>query len=329
MEIWEDYDRVYHYTTLAGLKGILDTQSLHATHYKYVNDSTEMARMLPKLVELLHPVAREIILALSKQHPEVAAKVKKLGGLEAASRSETEKFVRMLSRVTFGSPMQNRSYYQPYMVSFCGHKSPYERANGLLSQWRAYGKDTGYALVFKTKELVDLLKAECARYVYSPGHMSDVVYEGDEEGFKKEFQNLVDVSRNLIRSILLGIDANFEPLYIPFITGVSRYKHEGFREEQEVRILVSPLSRLDAEEVKRKDPKSWEPHAHKTLKEVHFRDNLSPYIALFGGEKESLPIERIIVGPHANKELRAERLKKYLAIKDISIEVSCSQTPFM
>ena len=53
----------------------------------------------------------------------------------------------------------------------------------------------------------------------------------------------------------LGKMPEFDPLYLPFITGVSRYKHQGFREEQEVRILMSPLSQLDLDEVKEKDPK--------------------------------------------------------------------------
>jgi hypothetical protein len=159
--------------------------------------------------------------------------------------------------------------------------------------------------------------------------MSNVIYEGDEEGFKKEFQSLIDVSRELMRDVFLSKMPEFDPLYLPFITGVSRYKHQGFREEQEVRILMSPLSELDLEEVKEKDPKSWDSHRHKTIKDVRFRENLSPYISLFDDVEELLPIERIIVGPHLNKELRKERLIRYLAMKNMKIDVSCSQTPLI
>jgi hypothetical protein len=82
MEVWEDYDRVYHYTTQAGLKGILQSQTLHATHYKYLNDFTEMQQILPKLVELLCPEARNILAALAKQHKRAADEINHRGGIE-------------------------------------------------------------------------------------------------------------------------------------------------------------------------------------------------------------------------------------------------------
>ena len=210
--------------------------------------------MLPKLVELLHPAAREVLAGLAKQHKQVFERLNQLGGVDAAAKSETQKFVDVLYKITFGSATRDRNYYQPYVVSFCGHKAVYERDNGLLSQWRAYGKDAGYAIVFDTKRLVALMKVECAKHIYGPEHMGNAIYEGDEEGFKGEFQALIDVSRELVRDVFLGKMPEFDPLYLPFITGVSRYKHQGFREEQEVRILMSPLSQLDLDEVKEKDP---------------------------------------------------------------------------
>ena len=148
MDIWEDYDKVFHYTTQMGLKGILQTHALHATHYKYLNDHTEMTQMLPKLVELLHPAAREVLAGLAKQHKQVFERLNQLGGVDAAAESETQKFVDVLYKITFGSATRDRNYYQPYVVSFCGHKAVYERDNGLLSQWRAYGKVAGYAYCF-------------------------------------------------------------------------------------------------------------------------------------------------------------------------------------
>jgi hypothetical protein len=242
-------------------------------------------------------------------------------------KNEVKKFIDVLYKTTFGRAAQDKSYYQPYVVSFCGHRGAYERDNGLLSQWRAYGKDVGYAIVFDTRKLTELMKAECAKHVYSPCHMCDVVYEGDKEGFRKEFQALSDGSRELLRAVFLGQDANFEPLYLPFIVGVSRYKHQGFREEQEVRMLMSPASEMDVEEARKKDKKSWEPHRHKTIKKVRFRENFAPFISLFDDVAEHLPIVRIIIGPNPDKELRKERLIRFLAINNLRIDVSCSQTP--
>ena len=38
MDIWEQYDLAFHYTTQAGLVGILESQALYATHFAYLND---------------------------------------------------------------------------------------------------------------------------------------------------------------------------------------------------------------------------------------------------------------------------------------------------
>ena len=35
-------DELYHYTGIHGLKGIIESQTLWATHYKYLNDAEEV-----------------------------------------------------------------------------------------------------------------------------------------------------------------------------------------------------------------------------------------------------------------------------------------------
>ena len=58
-------------------------------------------------------------------------------------------------RITLGLEGGTR-FFQPFVVSFCGHNEKehyYERQHGLLSMWRAYGKDVGYALVFERQKL--------------------------------------------------------------------------------------------------------------------------------------------------------------------------------
>jgi hypothetical protein len=49
------YKRLFHYTTWNGLMGILDSHSLWATHYKFLNDSSEIILFKDKLLELLLP----------------------------------------------------------------------------------------------------------------------------------------------------------------------------------------------------------------------------------------------------------------------------------
>ncbi len=51
---------------------------------------------------------------------------------------------------------------EPYICSFCNHAgdNEYERNNGLLSQWRGYGGEGRFALVFDTSGLDRLLSCE-------------------------------------------------------------------------------------------------------------------------------------------------------------------------
>jgi hypothetical protein len=52
VDIWEEHDVVYHYTTQSGLKGMLESQTFHATYFAFLNDSQEIYQIRPRLVEI-------------------------------------------------------------------------------------------------------------------------------------------------------------------------------------------------------------------------------------------------------------------------------------
>lgn len=60
MEVWEVHDLVYHYTTLSGLKGILESQSLYATNFAFLNDSREIHQIRPRLEEAILTIATKL-----------------------------------------------------------------------------------------------------------------------------------------------------------------------------------------------------------------------------------------------------------------------------
>ena len=67
----------------------------------------------------------------------------------------------------------------------------------------------------------------------------------------------------------------------------------------------------------------------KPEKERKFRNKngqLTPYIELFSSPDIELPIERIIVGPHKEKEARAAALR--VMLRNTKIEITCSDIPF-
>ena len=57
-EIHQKHPFVYHYTSRAGLEGILTTQTLFATHYRYLNDRSEIEHMRTALIRNLQHVMK-------------------------------------------------------------------------------------------------------------------------------------------------------------------------------------------------------------------------------------------------------------------------------
>ena len=127
-------DTLYHYTSLSGLLGIVDTQVLRASDIRYMNDSVELRHTLDLLSSHIRGRIR-----VGTDHPELLTKL-----LDWLS-----------SRVT-GGPML-------FGASF--------RANGnLLSQWRGYSAHgKGVSLGFRPEDIrqcADRQGFQVARCIY-------------------------------------------------------------------------------------------------------------------------------------------------------------------
>lgn len=110
-----------------------------------------------------------------------------------------------------------------------------------------------------------------------------------------------------------------------FMGCISRYKHCGFKEENEVRIVALPT--IQNEEYLRLAKEKG--FTSKPEKERKFRTKngkLIPYIELFNSTDIVLSIERIIVGPHKEKESRASALR--VMLKSTNIEITVSDIPY-
>ena len=124
----EVYEKLYHYTTWDGLLGILQTHSLWATHYKFLNDYSEIVLFRNKLVSYILPYVREECEKLVKESPDIKQRISQEGGMSKSIQLDAELIVDTQYRV-IGDEI--------YILSFCGqHKNPYINNNGLLSQWR-------------------------------------------------------------------------------------------------------------------------------------------------------------------------------------------------
>lgn len=310
----EVYKKLYHYTTWDGLYGILNkNKSLWATHCNFLNDYSEIVFFKSKLIEFLLPHVLQKTNELIVKSSDIKKMVNEKGGSNAVAKHEIKILVNAIYKATG---------YEFYIASFCGeHKEDeYINQNGLLSQWRGYGRDGGFALVFDTLKLEKILQSEYSRFAYIHFFLADVIYSGDEEKFKDELSEPMDDITNhvieMIHNMALGKDEppDAEKAYPAFVQCISRYKHQGFKEENEVRIVAYPDDAFQ----------------EKQEKEQKFREKNGewiPYIELFNSPDILLPIEKIIVGPHKEKEARASALR--IMLRNTGIDVTVSDIPYI
>ena len=326
MKVSERYKRLYHYTTWGGLVGIIENRCLWATHHRFLNDYSETLLLKDKLIELAKPIVQEESRKFVDGHPDqrrIMKIIETSSGFDAVVDHNTDVLVRgMYATVPSDGP---------YITSFCGEsKDEYINANGMLSQWRGYGQDGGFALVFDTQRMGCMLVKEYERLAYSHIELDRVVYSNDEERFKEEFEprlsNLRGFIEGMIRCIHEGaldpMVQNHENAFRDFASCMSRYKHRGFKEENEVRICAFPAIRDEKDGL---DKDQLKPEKERTFRTKNGEQ--VPYIELFNTLDQDLPIERIIVGPHQNKEARVSALR--VMLHGTSIKVSDSDIPFI
>ena len=319
----EVYKKLYHYTTWQGLKGILQTQSLWATNYKFLNDYSELVLFRDKLVSLIYPVVLEGYKQLIAHKPSLKGKIQEQGGLDRIVQHDAEVLIDSQYRV-LGNEI--------YILSFCGEPEKKSIAdNGLLSQWRGYGAGGGAALVFDTEKLEEILAKEAMSYEYSAVLLADLIYSDDEQKLKEELSDelkiLADIAKQFFNheNVSKGREIDSSEGYIPFVSCISRYKHFGFSEENEVRVVALPTL-IDDKIIKLAKADSTTLKPEKVRKFRSNKEQRVIYIELFDSADVKLPIEKIIIGPHKDKEARKAEIIEILS--KTNIEIVCSEIPY-
>lgn len=320
----ETHPQLWHYTTASGLYGILNSQQLWATHIHYLNDAEEFSGFFDrKLLHLLKEGVQEGIAEASKT-PEGLKLIKKAGGKAELEKNVPQGLLSTLRETTLS--------FQVYITSFCSPSSQ-DSVDGLLSQWRGYGTDGGYAIVFDTNALNELFNEELRNYFYSYGLWGDVDYFDGVTGTGSAYEETLEWEANVRKAVadyLFKTNPNrAEAFFEPIFSLAMRHKHRGFREESEVRFsaVTSMNDRLPdgVRDVGDNRPK----------KVVHFIQRggiLVPYISLFerpNGEKARLPIQTIVVGPHPEKLKRKKAIEKLLDQLEIEAKVVTSDIPYL
>lgn len=132
-------DALFHYTTGSGLVGIFETQALWCTAYFCANDESELSIGRGVLMPMLVEYTSSLIKSESR-----------LVQVFASRGVEIWEYTRSFEASLVGFALNTMC---PFISCFCKPAGKEDFTNGLLSQWRGYGSDGGYALQLSKKKL--------------------------------------------------------------------------------------------------------------------------------------------------------------------------------
>ena len=133
-------DALFHYTSAQGLIGILQNREIWSTANHCSNDASELAVckgfLTPKFLRATQKMVEE--------NDSLVQTFRSRG-------VDIREYARAFEQRIIGHAF---SLLCPYITCFGTPTGPEDFKHGLLSQWRAYGVDGGYALQFSRKKLL-------------------------------------------------------------------------------------------------------------------------------------------------------------------------------
>ncbi len=130
---------LFHYTTARGLIGILTSGQLWSTAYHCANDETELAAGRGALTPIFRNFTYKLV---ETQDPRVTIFAHR--GVDKMTYADG--FENLLTSMSL-------SALSTFITCFCRAMGPEDFSHGLLSQWRGYGADGGYAIQLNRKKL--------------------------------------------------------------------------------------------------------------------------------------------------------------------------------
>lgn len=198
-------DILYHYTTQAGLLGIVRGKEIWASHTQYLNDSREFRHAIEIVEEELSKMKFE---SQHRAHAEVL--------------NEMERAIRGRGIETIN-------------VCVCS----FSAAGDDLSQWRAYGGGaSGFSIGFSgafLRAVSDELRFWLAPVLYQESEQRELVRALLEDVVAENLGKRTEIKDDE-RMPLGGNLVAYLNRYAPIL------KHRSFSEEQEWRIISRPLS---------------------------------------------------------------------------------------
>lgn len=261
---------LYHYTTQTGLLGIIRVRQIWATHTQYLNDRREFLHA----VDL---VRAEILRLLDEENTRP--------GESSAKRTEALNI------------MHGALSLSPEHINVC--VCSFSEDSDSLSQWRAYGGPSGFAIGFSPEVLVAAVEKQrffLAKCIYEPAAQLDIV--------RALVQEVLD--ENLLKSPVFEDRESNEVFWNTggnLLTYLYRYapilKDRSFEEEREWRIISKPIlaPRLDFREG---------------------RSLIIPYYRLpLWEDGQKTEIHEIVVGPTRDEERSIKSVNRLIKGRDV------------
>lgn len=294
-------DVLYHYTSAAGLIGILESGKIWTTKIQYLNDNSELQLAYEHIRKMLRLQQREHVKTRTEQEnkkilPDKVPTNKTQPQQRTLLYTRTEEEIDKMLVALDDSATTNVS-----VASF-------SEVGDQLSQWRGYceiGK--GYSIGFSGPKLRQVLKEKgyaLARCVYDTRTHIQMVMELIND---YPLRTKIEKAGMPLPTSTFGIDFSIECLFLaPLI------KSESFQEEKEWRLITPPLNYPDAK---------YRPGNH----------SLIPYWDVDIDIANTL--KSIIIGPTPEPGLSASAVRglliqKGFSVYDERIDISPSKIPF-
>jgi hypothetical protein len=230
----------------------VESNSLWATYFADLNDSKEIHELRVPLVSELTTWFAPLVREYRQSGFRESQVVSNAGGNVRAAQDLARRWVNSLYNTTFETDEKIRQSLC-CITSFCSHANdqPYERENGLLSQWRGYGGEGGYCLVFDTAKLLKQLEKERKSYFFLHVELRPAYYFIEGAPVTRLFSDLLAFSKEIVGAAMSG-DRSFstEKVFTPFVSSATTTKHRGFNEEREVRLVALAATKVADDRIK-------------------------------------------------------------------------------
>lgn len=305
---------LYHYTTVEGFLGILDSGCLRATHIRYLSDSREFIEaiehaggLVDALVDEFERINADHALALA------AAGDRFRGEFERLCTSLRDGLQEFISSIN--SPLSGRS--GAYVVSFTDDAAQGPDSGGVqgdrLSQWRAYGgSGRGISLGFDFDALHGGVPGESWRVGGCIAYLLNCLYDQGKK--RAALKGVADVVIPHLRKFWetaasapgtrdeseLSLAAFRGQTLLGWVINASTFKDPAFSEEKEWRVVILGRGKGGSAGGKKKPDMS-----------VRFRSGpigVTPFLQFpLRLSSSSSPLRRVVVGPtpHMQESVKA------------------------